>query len=636
MPQKRVLLLIMPFLTLRRPHLGVALLKAGLNRRGLACDVRYFNFRFAEIIGAAAYERIAENSPAHQMPGEFIFTPALYGEPMRPFSDFTESVAGYIRPYPPELLRQMERARNLSAMFIQECANRIDLEQYDIVGLTSTFQQNLATLAMAQELKRRAPHITTVCGGSNFEGEMGIELHRRFPFVDVVCSGEADHVFPELVRRLRAREPLHDLGGITFRSQGETVVAAAQQTFVTDLNELPYPDHSDFFRDFEASSVHTMVLPEVTMETSRGCWWGQKHHCTFCGLNGLGMTYRSKTPARAYQEIKHLLGAYGCKDIFNTDNIVDMRYFNELFPRLEAEGIQLQLFYETKANLKKSQLWAFRRIGSTEFQPGIESLNSHVLTLMDKGVKGIQNVQLLRWSREMGFDVSWNIICGFPGETPEDYRQITQWINRIPHLQPPLVVTRFRLDRFSPMFNNPDKYNITNVRSSPGQRLCYPFPEESLRKIAYFLDCDPPTDLATMDEISAMWDTVSHWKQVHEQSSLTAQVTPSSLILRDRRFGYPAADYHYEGRARDLYLAADGVHSESSLLESVLGEDAENPALLEEGRRILDEFIARDLMLKEDNFYLSLALLPLPSATSPAFELPQSKISTFFAERQTV
>src|SRR6185312_11348545 len=172
MSDKRVLLLIMPFLTLRRPHLGVALLKAELNALGMQCDVRYFNFRFAEIIGAEVYERIAENSPAHQMPGEFIFTPALYGEHIRPFSDFTHTVAGYIRPYPPELLRQMERARNLSPLFIQECANLID---------------------------------------------------------------------------------------------------------------LPYPDHSDFFRDFEASSIHSLVVTEVTMETSRGCWWGQKHHCTFCG-----------------------------------------------------------------------------------------------------------------------------------------------------------------------------------------------------------------------------------------------------------------------------------------------------------------------------------------------------------------
>ena len=628
MSEKRVLLLIMPFLTLRRPHLGVALLKAGLSRKGMDCDVRYFNFRFAEVIGAAVYERVAENSPAHQMPGEFIFTPALFGEDVRPFSDFTDSVAGYIRPYPPDLLRQMERARNLSPLFIQECANQIDLSQYDIVGLTSTFQQNIATLAMAQELKRRSPHVVTVCGGSNFEGEMGIELHRQIPFVDIVCSGEADHVFPELVRRLRANEPLHDLGGVTFREDGRTVVSSAQQTFVTNLNELPYPDHSDYFRDFHASAVCELVAPEVTMETSRGCWWGQKHHCTFCGLNGLGMTYRSKSPDRAYEEITYLLAAYGNRDIFNTDNIVDMRYFKELFPRLEAEGIQLQLFYETKANLKKSQLWAFRRIGSKEFQPGIESLSSHVLALMDKGVKGIQNVQLLRWSKEMGFDISWNIICGFPGETPEDYRQITEWVARIPHLQPPLVVTRFRLDRFSPMFSNPQKYGILNLRSSPGQRLCYPFEEESLQRIAYFLDCDPPTSPETARETNMMWRSVDHWKQVHGQSTLTAHVTASSLVIHDRRFGYPEADYQYHGLAREIYLAADSVHTESAILESVLGHAAEDAAEAGRVHEILEEFVARDLMLKEDNFYLSLALLPLRAT---GMELPQPQLAASLA-----
>ncbi|HET9183504.1 MAG TPA: RiPP maturation radical SAM C-methyltransferase [Candidatus Angelobacter sp.] len=628
MSEKRVLLLIMPFLTLRRPHLGVALLKAGLNRKGMDCDVRYFNFRFAELIGAAVYERIAENSPAHQMPGEFVFTPALFGEQVRPFSDFTDSVAGYIRPYPPDLLRQMQRARNLSPLFIQECANQIDLRQYDVVGLSSTFQQNIATLAMAQELKRRAPHIVTVCGGSNFEGEMGIELHRKFPFVDIVCSGEADHVFPELVRRLRANEPLHDLGGITFRENGKTVVSSAQQTFVTNLNDLPYPDHTDFFRDFHASGVHEVVTPEVTMETSRGCWWGQKHHCTFCGLNGLGMTYRSKSPDRAYEEIRYLLATYGNPDLFNTDNIVDMRYFKELFPRLEAEGIQLQLFYETKANLKKSQLWAFRRVGSTQFQPGIESLSSHVLTLMDKGVKGIQNVQLLRWAKEMGLDISWNIICGFPGETPEDYRQIAEWVARIPHLQPPLVVTRFRLDRFSPMFKNPQKYGIVNLRTSPGHRLCYPFEEESLQRIAYFLDCDPPTSPETLSEINMMWSSVGDWKRVHAQSTMIAEVTSSSLTIHDRRFGYPEADYRYDGLARQIYLAADSVHTESALLESVLGHAADDPAESERVHEVLQEFVSRDLMLKEDNFYLSLAVLPLRAT---GMEVPQPQLAASLA-----
>src|ERR1700759_374528 len=109
---KRVLLLVMPFLTLRRPHLGVGLLKAGLKRAGLECDVRYYNFRFADVIGTAAYERIAEDSPAHHLPGEFVFAPAVFDE-VRPFNDFRRVVANSVKPYGEPFLKQIEHARNV-------------------------------------------------------------------------------------------------------------------------------------------------------------------------------------------------------------------------------------------------------------------------------------------------------------------------------------------------------------------------------------------------------------------------------------------------------------------------------------------------------------------------------------------
>ena len=611
MSQKRVLLLVMPFLMLPRPHLGVALLKAVMARLGMSCDIRYLTFRFAEIIGAPLYARIAERSPAHLLLGEFLFTPALYGEDARPFSDFRASIADYVLHYSEDFLRQLERTRNLTPAFIRECADEIDFSRYDIIGLTSSFEQNIASLAMAREIKRRAPHIVTVFGGANFESEMGVELHRCFPFIDVVCSGEGDYVFPELVRRIRAGEPLHDLGGVTCRVNGETVTSAAQQMFVSNLNDLPYPDHSDYYRALRSSTVTDMVAPETTMETSRGCWWGQKHHCTFCGLNGLGMTYRSKTPERAYQEIKYLLETYGSPELFNTDNIVDIRYFSELFPRLAAEGYKIQLFYETKSNLKKNQLMSLWSVGGRRFVPGIESLSTHVLGLMDKGVKGIQNVQLLRWSEEIGFEVFWNIICGFPGETPDDYHHTTRWIKAVTHLPPPSVITRFRLDRFSPMFKWPEKYGIKNIRSYIGYRLCYPFPEDSILRLAYYHDCDPPSLPGVPEAIKTSWEAVAEWQRVHDNSTLKAEVTPESLIIHERRAGYAPADYRFEGLAREVYLAADGVHSDLVIFETAASRHPEDRTTIEQVRKILAEFVAKDLMLREENLYLSLAVLPI-------------------------
>ena len=94
----------------------------------------------------------------------------------------------------------------------------------------------------------------------------------------------------------------------------------------------------------------------MMFETSRGCWWGAKKHCTFCGLNGATMAYRSKSPARAFDEIRQLVSHYGVTRVECVDNILDNRYISTVFPRLAASGLGIELFYEVKANLRQGQL----------------------------------------------------------------------------------------------------------------------------------------------------------------------------------------------------------------------------------------------------------------------------------------
>jgi ribosomal peptide maturation radical SAM protein 1 len=607
---RRVLLIVMPFLPLARPALGVGLLKAELERAGIPCDVRHLHFAFADCIGFPAYQQIADDTPTHDLAGEWIFTPALYGASARPSEDFLRNVyTGGTSRYTPELLAEIDRCRALAPGFIAECAASIDLAAYDIIGFSTTFQQNVASLALARQLKRRNPSPAIVFGGANCEGEMGDELHNRFQFLDVVCSGEGDMVFPELVRRLRAGHDIGDLPGIVFRRGSRSVRSTAPQMLVEDMDALPYPDHSDFIRDFSSSSVPRFIGPELTMETSRGCWWGQKHHCTFCGLNGMGMTYRSKSSARAYDEILHLAGTYGIHTIFNTDNIVDMRYFREVFPRLEERGLRLQLFYETKSNLKKSQMAALRRLGTTWFQPGIESLDSHVLALMDKGVRGIHNVQLLKWAREMGFTITWNILCGFPGERPEDYRRMARLVRSIPHLEPPSSLSRFRLDRFSPMFERAEQYGLRDVRPFPAYRLCYPFSERSIERLAYFFHCASPMDVETSGALHEAWRAVEQWQRHHTGGSLTGRLDSDVLEIADTRPGRPPEKYRFNGLRRDVYLAADAALSSSRLLQTLRRQHGDSFSA-SDLQRILDEFLELDLMVREDDLYLSIALLP--------------------------
>ena len=149
------------------------------------------------------------------------------------------------------------------------------------------------------------------------------------------------------------------------------------------------------------------------------------------------MRFRSKSPPRVLDEFAQLARRYRSFRLEAVDNILDIAYLKDLFPVLAATETGYEIFYEVKANLSREQLRLMAQAGVTHIQPGIESLSSNVLLLMRKGVRAIQNVNLLRWSQYYGIHVSWNILWGFPGETQQDYAEQAAVIPDLFHLPPP-------------------------------------------------------------------------------------------------------------------------------------------------------------------------------------------------------
>src|SRR5947209_12986231 len=116
------------------------------------------------------------------------------------------------------------------------------------------------------------------------------------------------------------------------------------------------------------------------------------------------------------------------------DNIFDMKYFKDLLPSLRKRKTKLALFYETKANLTKEQLLSMKAAGIVALQPGIESLSTYVLGLMRKGTTALQNIQMLKWCKEIGIVPHWNVLYGFPGERPSDYLEMAHLMGALHHL----------------------------------------------------------------------------------------------------------------------------------------------------------------------------------------------------------
>jgi ribosomal peptide maturation radical SAM protein 1 len=602
----------MPFAGANRPSIQCGLLKGVLSREGHAVDVHYLNLELAAELGARLYAALAELR-TDQMLGEWLFSAAAFGHEL--------SEADYLEAHPSiaHTCEQLDRTfedlcelrRTTVPAWLERCETSVDWGAYALVGFTSTFEQNVASLALAARIKARHPHVVTVFGGANYDDTMGPEFVRAFDSIDYAVVGEGERALAALAGCVARGEVAADVPGVVGRTDGELFVNAPAD-LLRDLDGQPDPDYDDFFAALARlgrERVLADALPLLPFESARGCWWGEKHHCTFCGLNANGMAYRSKSPGRVHEEMRRMSARYQIANFEAVDNILDMRYLNQLCEPLIAERTDYRIFYEVKSNLRREQLSTLSRAGVRLIQPGIESLSTHILKLMRKGSTGLLNVRLLKWAHYYGIGVAWNLLTGFPGERLEDYAEQERWLRRLVHLPPPSGGGPIWMERFSPYFSEPG-FPVSEVTPWPAYRFVYPEAEVDLSQIAYFFsytmaDTIHPKELATLFDALKAWQ--KRWTQT-PAPSLVYQRTPDWIQIVDQRdaatprvsafSGLEAAVYEACG---DTYRTAGAIADE---LNRTHGAGCDADAIAPIVARFCDE----DLMIEEDGRYLSLAL----------------------------
>jgi ribosomal peptide maturation radical SAM protein 1 len=250
------------------------------------------------------------------------------------------------------------------------------------------------------------------------------------------------------------------------------------------------------------------------------------------------------------------------------------------------------LFYETKSNLRKDQVRLLRDAGVTRLQPGIESLSDSVLGLMRKGVTGLQNIQLLKWCKEFGVRPFWNLLWGFPGESPEEYRRMTALIPLLAHLPAPGHCADLRLDRFSPNFVDAGRLGLTNIRPFPSYGYIYALPESAVRNLAYYFDFDYQDGRDPWTYAEPVARAVTRWQRAYHRSDLFSVDVDGRLLIWDFRPAATQALTVATGIDRTLYQECDEVREI---------KDADT-------KHRLARFVDLGLMIAERDRYLALAI----------------------------
>lgn len=582
MKKTDVCLVYMPFADTKMPSMALSLLKACLAEKNISAMVNYANLYFAKQCGIREYNRLFFTKQNHLM-GEFVFSKVAHGKSGKNLDDYVDwlfNCRSKENGHKGQSSSEWERRKKWldwfqreAEVFIESTTRRILALEPKIVGISSMFQQNNASIALIKNIKKINPEIVVMIGGANCMGQAGAAMLEYVDGVDYVFFGEADEIFGDVCGDV-LNEKMDSQVKLPYGvlSKDGCRQNRSMHRVTQNLDALPYPDFEDYFLAYQMLSKSKPIL---LVEGSRGCWWGEKSPCAFCGLNGLAYTYRSKQTKRLVAELEFLLEKYDANVCFFTDSILSNVHMKELPDYLKRLPKQAQYFCEIKSNVALADIRALVQAGFHYFQPGIESVQDDILRLMNKGCRAIKQIEALKIFKRCRAHAAWNILCGFPGETMEAYREIEKIIPQITHFQAPNSFFHLSYHRNSGYMLQADQYGL-NLQPAQVYDFIYFACKDFIDKTAYLFE---PVDekekafyyncTAKGGVFASIYQMVMDWNIGYRTNPdrLDMTVDEEKIEITDMRKIAKQTFYTLQGIDYDVYLACGGVVSGRALAE---------------------------------------------------------------------
>ena len=618
----RIALISTPWPFFDRPSIQLGALKAFLHQHlpHITIDAHHVYLKIAQALGYSLYQQMGERSWVAECP----YAALLYPERMETVERFRRRKAQgapvLLSQDFRDLCRRIETA-SLSFMDTQPW------DRYRLIGFSICLAQLTSALYFIREIKRRAPHIPIVVGGSACSGALGESLLRGEPAIDYVIRGEGELPLLQLTQRiLESQNPSHaaDIPGLIHRGHASFKDTHQQ---IPNLDALPIPDYTDYFRDLKSPGAGQTFMPRLSMEISRGCWWRRKDAskdragCTFCNLNLQWTSYRGKSRERTVLEIDTLVKRHQILSIFFMDNLLPAKGLEDLFFDIQHLRMDLQLYSEIRANTPVSVLEAMGNAGMREVQVGIEALSTRLLKKLNKGTTAMDNLEIMKNCEHAQLpNLTGNLIFGFPGSDAHD---VAETLNNLTFAFPfrPLNGVSLWLGYGSPLWRNPARHGIRLTGNHP--YYGHLFPKEDLKKFTLMFQGYH----GGVREQQRLWKPVQkklkEWRNAYDELHREPGFLPilsyrdgkDFLIIHKRRLNNDPMTHRLTGSSRAIYLFCETQRSMDEIAARFprFGEERISPFL----RMMVD----KGVMFHEGDRYLSLAV---PATTQGFRNAPPS------------
>ncbi len=591
-----IALIAPPWPLFNRPSIQLATLKAFLRQEepGLKVHSLHPYLQLANELGLKYYHEISQSSWTAESIGAGILFPEMRDRCDRLFSRIIKkraSCAG--RPISPGPVREV------MAETIDAFVDHYDWRDYRLIGITVCLNQLCASLLIAKKIKELAPSVPIVIGGASCSGKLGPSLLEVFPQIDYAVNGEGERPLLGLLRYIQGkRDRLPE--AVYGRTKGDRPDDIKKEQ-IPDLDLLPIPDFDDYFEQLGQILDKRGISPMLPVEFSRGCWW---RRCNFCNLNLQWSGYRTKSLKKMASEIDYLSRHYGILDFAFMDNALPKIQAARLFQLLAAHNRDYRIFAELRAVHSRDELAVMARGGLKDIQVGIESLSTSLLRRINKGIRAIDNVAIMRHAEEVGIRLDGNLIIHFPGSTEEEVEQTIEALDFVWPFRP-LNTVSFWLGLGSPVEQRPSDFAISRIRSH--HFFTYLFPEEIYRRLSLLILSYRGDRELQYQRWHRVKKKVMDWHVQRRQmgidkKTLTYRDGGEYLIITQKLPDGRVLSHRLRGLSRRLYLHCITPKTLASVCDQATGQTHEQV------RDFIRGLVEKRLVFQEDDKVISLAI----------------------------
>lgn len=460
------ILVVMPFVDVLQPPLGPSVLSGVLRMNKIRMKVVYPAMTLAERLPYDLYYWFGAGVALRF--GDYFFANQIFGEDEYRTQKFYSKIREIAEKglFPklasvPDAIHFIELIPFIQSIcndMVNEWAEKIIVNStIKVVACSATYGQLFSSLAFLKIVKEKRPDIKTIIGGCECEGDAALEIVSKFDFIDYTVSGEGEKNLPILVKSC-LQNPLSGANlpfGVFDREKARNGVLESPRMRGCDFGEI---DNSDYAEAAADSILFKESATAMSIEFSRGCWKGERNHCTFCGINGDRLNFRKKPIDRILQELKKAYNN-GTRFFFTTDTVLDLNYLRPVFDAFSKYANNAAFVCDTVSTIDESQIKYLADSGVLFIQVGIETLHPKHIKLLNKSNSAIGSLAYLKFAQENHIHVFWNILVCIPGDSPEEYEELSEFIPYLEHLTAP-GFSNIRYDKFSEYWKNPECYGL--------------------------------------------------------------------------------------------------------------------------------------------------------------------------------